>query len=421
MYQISRLANGCRIASAYLPSMSSICVGVWAGIGSRHESAHQGGISHFIEHMLFKGTTKRTAKAITESVESLGGYLNAFTSEENTCYYARASSRHFATLSDVLMDMAMNPTFLEEELTKEREVILEELAMIMDQPHQRVLEMLNEVCWPNHPLGRCITGTPKTLASMNAERLRRFWGKQYHASNLLVAVAGPLEHRQVVRQLSPLARKLPSGKPPHEKAVRSRQRHPELIHLRRSSEQVQLAIGIKTSSRHDSNHYALRVLNTILGENMSSRLFQSLREDHGLAYSIYSSLGFFNDAGLMVIAAGIEATYIPRSLKLIRQILEDLRQKPPSVKEIHQARDYLIGQLELHLENTENHMIWLGEHVLGFGHPPIQNQFQNRLQCVTPNAVWTAAQKTFQPQHMNLAAVGSIAKKQFSSFQHWMS
>ena len=181
--------------------------------------------------------TGRTAKAITESVESLGGYLNAFTSEENTCYYARASSRHFAALSDVLMDMAMNPTFLKEELTKEREVILEELAMIMDQPHQRVLEMLNEVCWPNHPLGRCITGTPETLVSMNAGRLRRFWGKHYHASNLLVAVAGPLEHRQVVRQLRPLARKLPSGIPPHEKAVRSRQRHPGLIHLRRSSEQ----------------------------------------------------------------------------------------------------------------------------------------------------------------------------------------
>ncbi len=421
MYQLSQLANGCRIASAYLPSMSSVCVGVWAGTGSRHESAHQGGISHFIEHMLFKGTTGRTAKAITESVESLGGYLNAFTSEENTCYYARASSRHFATLSDVLMDMAMNPTFLKEELTKEREVILEELAMIMDQPHQRVLEMLNEVCWPNHPLGRCITGTAETLTSMNAERLRRFWGKHYHASNLLIAVAGPLEHRQVVRQLRPLARKLPSGKPPHEKAVRSRQSHPGLIHLRRSSEQVQLAIGIKTSSRHDSNQYALRVLNTILGENMSSRLFQSLREDHGLAYSIYSSLGFFNDAGLMTIAAGIEATNIPRSLKLIQQILEELCQKPPSVKEIHQARDYLIGQLELHLENTENHMIWLGEHVLGFGDPPIQNQFQNRLQCVTPNAVWTTAQKTFQPQHMNLAAVGPVAKKQLSPFQHWMS
>ena len=319
------------------------------------------------------------------------------------------------------MDMAMNPTFLREELTKEREVILEELAMIMDQPHQRVLEMLNEVCWPNHPLGRCITGTAETLTSMNAERLRRFWGKHYHASNLLIAVAGPLEHRQVVRQLRPLARKLPSGKPPHEKAVRSRQSHPGLIHLRRSSEQVQLAIGIKTNSRHDSNQYALRVLNTILGENMSSRLFQSLREDHGLAYSIYSSLGFFNDAGLMTIAAGIEATNIPRSLQLIQQILEELCQKPPSVKEIHQARDYLIGQLELHLENTENHMIWLGEHVLGFGHPPIQNQFQNRLQCVTPNAVWTTAQKTFQPQHMNLAAVGPVAKKQFSPFQHWMS
>ena len=203
--------------------------------------------------------------------------------------------------------------------------------------------------------------------------------------------------------------------------MRNRQRHPKLIHLRRSSEQVQLAIGIKTSSRHDSNQYALRVLNTILGENMSSRLFQSLREDHGLAYSIYSSLGFFNDAGLMTIAAGIEASNIPRSLKLIQQIVEELCQKPPTVKEIHQARDYLIGQLELHLENTENHMIWLGEHVLGFGRPPIQNQFQNRLQCVTPNAVWTAAQKTFRPQQMNLAAVGPVAKKQLSPFQHWMS
>jgi predicted Zn-dependent peptidase len=401
--------------------MSSVCVGIWSGTGSRHERPHQSGISHFIEHMLFKGTSSRSAREISESIESLGGYLNAFTSEENTCYYARASARHFKQLSHVLMDMYLNPTFPAEEFLKEREVIGEELSMYLDQPHHRVQELLNEVCWPKHALGRCITGTHSSLKALSVGKLRNFWRQHYVGQNTLITVAGPIEHQHSIRCIRPLAAKLAPGSVPIEAPIKDNQNKPARALIKRAGEQVQLALGIKTGSRNDPKQHALRVLNALLGENMSSRLFQLLREDHGMVYSIYSSQSFFNDVGLLNISAGMEASNVEKGLQLIRKTLESLTLELPDRKEVRQACDYLAGQLDLHLENTENHMTWLGEHILGYGQLPDVDQLLKSLKSVTPSLIRETVRELAQPQNLNLAAVGPANIRQIKDFDNWMA
>jgi predicted Zn-dependent peptidase len=421
MYEITQLNNGARIVTAHLPHMASVCMGVWAGIGSRHESLPQNGVSHFIEHVLFKGTKSRNAKEISEAVEGVGGYLNAFTAEENTCYYAKASAERFGVLAEVLMDMYLNPAFDPVEFEKEREVIKEELAMYMDQPSQLVLEVLNEVLWPDHPLGRCITGTEESLDALKVSTLKRFWKKHYTAPNTIIVVVGPIPHEKVVAKLRKHTRYLPSGTPLLDKPMRMTQMHPRMKIRSQRSEQVQLAFGIKTCSRHGENRYALRMLNTMLGENMSSRLFQRLREDHGLAYSVYSNLGYFHDAGFLTIAAGIDGSHIEQALTLIHETLQEFKETKPGGKELRQARDYLIGQLDLHLENTENHMIWLGEQILGYGHYITVETIRDRLTQTTPEHIRATAREYFQPQHLNLAVVGKVAKHRFSCLGNWLA
>ncbi len=421
MYEITQLKNGTRIATAHMPHMASVCIGVWAGSGSRHEAESLNGVSHFIEHILFKGTKRRNAKEISESVEGVGGYLNAFTSEENTCYYAKAREDKWEILADVLLDMFINPSFDREEIEKERDVIKEELAMYLDQPSQHVLELLNNILWPNHPLGRCITGTEASIDRLTTSRLKRYWKKHYVSSNTLIVLAGPVDHQHVVRKIGKYARKINKGPAPSYKSVKIIQEAPQFyVHAKRS-EQVQLAYGIKTCSRHTEQRYALRLLNTILGENMSSRLFQRLREDHGLAYSIYSNLGFFHDVGFLTIAAGIDASHLETSQKLIHQTLIELRNKKPLRKELTRARDYLIGQLDLHLESTENHMIWLGEQILGLGNPIPSSQIQQKLMTVTPDEIKNVACQFFQPDRLNLAVVGKVAKRRLEDFRTWLT
>ncbi|MDG1892630.1 MAG: pitrilysin family protein [Verrucomicrobiota bacterium] len=421
MYQTTQLTNGAKIATAYLPHTASVCMGVWVGTGSRHETRKQNGVSHFIEHVLFKGTKHRNAKEISETVEGLGGYLNAFTAEENTCYYAKAKADRFSVIAEVLMDMYLNPAFDPEEIRKEREVIKEELAMYTDQPSQLVLELLNEVLWPDHPLGRCITGTETTIDSLTPRRLKRFWQRHYVAQNTLIVVVGPLKHRSVVQRLRKHTRHIPSGGPPGCKRVHEDQSKPRLRLQARNSEQLQLAFGIKTCSRHGPHRYGLRILNTLLGENMSSRLFQRLREEHGLAYSVYSNLGFFDDVGFLTIGAGIDASQLEKAMTLIQETLEEFRSQKPSHREIKQARDYLIGHLDLHLENTENHMMMLGEQILGFGKCIRTATIHQELLRITPKTIQTIADHYFQPKNLNLAIVGKLAKKRLLGFDKWLT
>jgi len=408
MYQLSQLESGLTVASVEMPYMVGVSVGIWVGIGSRYEPTPLNGVCHFIEHMLFKGTKRRSAKQISEAVEGRGGYLNAFTSEESTCFHARAGHDRFEELLDVLVDMLANSRFDPVELAKEREVIKEEMAMYLDEPQHRVQELLNATLWPDQPLGRTITGTNKSLDAMGRKHLQAFRRRNYVAGNTLVVAAGKVTHWNALRAVSRDASRFPGGHSLSSSPAREVQSAPRIRLLNKNTEQSQIALGVRTCSRHDERRYALRLLNVILGENMSSRLFQVVREDRGLAYSIYSTPSFFSDTGDLVISAGLDTDNLPKALALIMGELRRLAHAAPSPAELRRARDYVLGQLELGQESTDNQMNWVGEQWLGYRKVLSPAAVKRRLARVTAGEIRAAARDFFRPERLNLAMVSPM-------------
>ena len=405
MYRVTRLNNGLTVATAEMPHMSSVSLGLWIGVGSRYEPAEVNGACHFIEHLLFKGTKRRSAREISQAVEGIGGYLNAFTSEELTCFHSRACHDRFDELLDVLVDMFLDSKFAPEDIAKEREVIKEEVAMYLDQPQQHVQELLNATLWPDQPLGRPITGTGKTLDALSRRHLVGYLRGNYVAGRTLIAAAGRLEHRRVLKAVASYAPRFQSGQGPRFAPARNEQRAPGLCLFTKKTEQTQIALGIRTCPRHDERRYALRLLNTILGENMSSRLFQTVREDRGLAYSIYSTPSFFDDTGDLVISAGLDTGHLPETLRLILRELRRFRETPPAPGELRRARDFVIGQIDLGLESTDNQMNWIGEQWLGYGRIIPPAEIKRRLRAVTAAEIRAGARDFFRPDRLNLALV----------------
>jgi predicted Zn-dependent peptidase len=409
MYRVTQLQNGLTVATAEMPQMLSVSVGLWVGVGSRYEPAPLNGVCHFIEHLLFKGTRKRSAREISQAIEGIGGYLNAFTSEEMTCFHARACHDRFDELLDVLLDMLLDSKFAPADIAKEREVIKEEIAMCLDEPQHYVQELLNATLWPGQPLGRPITGTGQTLDAMTRSRLLGYMHENYVAGNVLVVAAGRLKHRQVLRAVAGYAPRLPTTPRPRFTPARSDQQKPRVRLFTKQTEQTQIALGIRTCSRQDERRYALRLLNAILGENMSSRLFQVVREDRGLAYSIYSTPSFFSDAGDLVISAGLDTDNVTKVLRLVLRELRRMREAAPSAAELRRARDYVVGQMDLSLESTENQMNWLGEQLLGYGKVQRPAQIKRRLSEVTAGEIRAIAGDFLSPERFNLTLVSPLA------------
>jgi len=405
MHAVTTLANGLRVATDEMPQMESVAVGIWIGVGGRHEPARISGVSHFLEHLLFKGTRRRSARQISQAIEGVGGYLNAFTGEEATCYYARASHRHLDTLLDVLADMEQQPKLAAADIAKERQVIKEELLMYRDQPDHYVQELLTETLWPDHPLGRSLTGTPATLDSIRRTVLVDFWRRWYGAANTVVAVAGRCRHDDLVRRVAQLFSRSEPGRRPAFAPARAAQRRPRVRWLEKKVEQTHLALGIRTFSRHDPRRYPLRLLSVVLGENMSSRLFQTIREQHGLAYSIHSATSFFADTGALLIAAGLETKRLEKTAALILRELRRLAARPPTARELRQAKDYALGQMRLSLENTSHRMMWLGEHLLGYGAIPTPAEIERQIEAVTGDDLQAVAADIFRDHRINAAVI----------------
>jgi len=406
MYRTTTLENGLIVATAHMPHMNSVSLGLWVGTGGRHEPVPLNGVSHFIEHLMFKGTGRRSAREISEAIEGIGGDLNAFTAEENTCYYAKAPAARWPEVFDVLADMFLDARFAPRDIRLERSVIKEEIALYRDQPHQHVLELLNEAMWPDHPLGRCLTGTEKSLDGLTRARLMAFRREHYVAANTLVCAAGSIDHEALVRRARTAMRRLPVGRRPVYLSASPGRGDTQLRVDRRRTQQVQIALGFPTCSRHDPRRFALRMLNTVLGENMSSRLFQVLREDHGLVYSISSSSHLFDDVGVLTVAAGLDLPQVPRAMRLMARELARLKRTLVGRKEWVLAREYLIGQLDLNLESTESQMMWMGENLLGHGRITRAEQIKKRLREVTPAQARQAARDFLRSDSLRLAVVG---------------
>ncbi len=408
VYTVTKLDSGLTVASAEMPHMTSVSVGIWVGVGSRYESPEFNGVCHFIEHLLFKGTKKRSAKDISEAVEGVGGYLNAFTSEEVTCFHARAAHNRFEAILEVLSDMLLNSLFAPAEVAKERDVIKEEIAMYLDQPHHHVHEVLNSILWPGQPLGRPITGTPKTLDGLSRDRLLDYLRNNYVSANTVIVAAGKLKHIQLMKAVKRFAGKLKRRPSPQFVAAGNPQSVSGIRLVRKDSEQTHIALGFRSCSRHDPRRYAVRLLNTILGENMSSRLFQIIREDSGLAYSVYTSPSFFADTGDFVVSAGLDTNNLPKTLKLIGKELRRISHKPPAKAELRRAQEYLSGQIDLGAESTENQMNNIGEQLLGYGKVMPPAQLKRRLLAVKPAEISAAARDFFRPERLNLALVSPL-------------
>jgi predicted Zn-dependent peptidase len=405
VHNVTELPSGVRVATAEMPHMESVSVGVWVGTGGRYEPKRLCGISHFIEHLLFKGTKRRSAKQISQAVEGVGGYLNAFTGEEVTCYYAKASHRYLDVLVDVLADMYQHARFAVTDIDKERGVIKEELLMYRDQPNQYVQELLTETLWPDHPLGRSLTGTPDTLDRIDQAALLNYKHSRYGAHNTVVSVAGHCHHDDIVTRVRALLRLERNGHAPRFVPAEADQRRPRLKFLHKDVEQTHLALGIRGYSRRHPRRYALKLLSVILGENMSSRLFQVIREKHGLAYSIQSAANYFADTGAFVIAAGLDTKRLPKALTLVMRELRQSAQRPPTATELRAAKDYAIGQMRLGLESSTNQMMWLGEHLLAYGFIEDPDEIERKIERVGADEVQEVAADLFRDSRLNLAVI----------------
>ena len=407
MYQQTLLPNGTRVVTAEMPHMASVAVGIWVGVGGRHEPASVNGISHFIEHLLFKGTRTRSAAAISQAVEGVGGYLNAFTDEEHTCFYARAHADRWPDLLEVLVDMFLNSRFAPADIARERDVILEELAMYRDQPAELVHDLLNATQFPRHPLGRPVIGTRATLKRLRRADFLRYMDSHYTAPATLIAAAGNLKHSDLVRRARLHSRTFRPGVVAPFEPWTAKPAGPSVRMKVKDVEQTNLELGMRTVSRHDPRRHALRILNVILGENMSSRLFQTIREHHGLTYNIHSALTAWADTGDIVISAGLDAADLEKTLRLVLREVQRLQERAPSAAELRRAKDYVLGQFDLSLESTENHMMWLGEHWLNHGAFTPPDEVRRMVAGVTASQVSHAAREFLGPESRSLALVST--------------
>ncbi len=408
LYQSTTLENGVRIATCEMAEMKSVSIGFWIAVGGRHEPENLCGISHFLEHLLFKGTERRSAKRITEDIESLGGFINAFTTEDHTCFYAKVAAKHLGTAAEVLCDMYLNSVLAEGEIERERDVIREEILMYRDQPAQYSQELLTETMWPAHALGRPLTGSLETIEGIQRSDLVHFIKQNYNGATTVVTAAGRCNHREVVATFGAGLGKLPRGRLPAFEPWNGNSRDRRIKVAEQDTEQTHLALGYHAMSRTDERRYALKLLSVILGENMSSRLFQQLRERYAYCYSVHSGTLVLQDSGLVSIGVGLELSKLHNALRTIGRELGKIREKAPGKKETRQAQEYTIGQNELSLESTTNQIMWMGESLLAYNHVVDPKEVQEKLKAVTAEDIKMVANFCFSPAKMGLALVGPI-------------
>ncbi len=419
--EVFRLSNGIRVVSVPLKERKSVSIGVWVHVGGRDEEPRLSGVSHFLEHLVFKGTKKRTANQIKESVEGIGGSLNAFTSEEYTCFLAKTASKHFKQVFDVLSDMVLNASLKEEDIKKERTVIMEEIKMTQDQPSQLVDELLTELLWAGHALGRPIAGTVETVGALTTEDIHKYRNSYYEPALITVVAAGDISKNKLVG----LTRAhYDSIKPKNGKRLQlfvKNGRAQKLKLVSKDTEQTHLAIGMHTFSKEDPDEYCLEILSVILGGNMSSRLFNEVREERGLAYEIGSFTKKYHETGAFGVEAGVDTK---KSLEALRVIMKELARTTHELVgtgELRRAKDFFLGQMELGLESTMNNMLWAGENMVSLGRCRTPEEVTDRVEKVTAEDLTRVAKKIFSGGSLNLAVVGPKASSLEADFQEILS
>ncbi len=395
-----------------MKGMQSAALGIWIKVGGRFETQEYKGIAHYLEHLVFKGSRKYSCRKIKESIEGIGGSLNGFTSEELTCYLAKLPGEHLDLAADILSDMAINPLLDPAEIAKERTVILEEAKMYKDQPQSYVYELLDELLWPGQPLGTSIIGTPDSINRIDKENLSLFRNQYYVPSNMVVSAAGALDHDKfagtIKKIFSPLRNKSVSA----FVKVREDQSKPQLKLLHKDTEQTHLALGFHAFRRDHPLRYALGLLHIILGANMSSRLFNELREERGLAYEIGTQARYFLDTGAFIVHAGIDNRKVSESIALILKELGRAKDELVSADEFKRAKEFYLGQLALSLEETLDQMLWAGEATATLDRVFSFKDIAKKINSTKREDIREAARNIFKEENLNLALIGPLKERE---------
>jgi predicted Zn-dependent peptidase len=390
-----------------MPHAQSVTTALFVAAGSRYESADISGISHFLEHLFFKGSRQRDNQLkIAKAIETVGGVLNAFTHQEATCFYARTLAEHFPLSMDVLCDMLLHPLLEADKLEMEKSVIVQEIRSLRDVPQSWVHDVLQEMMWKDQSLGRSIAGTEETVSALTREGCLAFKEQWYQPSNMVLAVAGRITHQQVLDCAAHYFSNGNNGAAMEWSPADETQNRPEISAEVRETEETHFCLGVRGLPRSHPNEYALRVLNTVMGAGMSSRLFQEIRENRGLAYAVGAYPHFFRDTGAWVVYASVHPHKMTDTIAAIMDELRPLKQTPVPAQELEEAKQFAKGGLLLSLESTANYAMLLGEYELLVGELITPDDIRAKIDAVTSDDVRRVVCDILRPERMNLAVVG---------------
>lgn len=405
---VNKIKNGLTVAVKEMAHMESVSFGIWIRTGVRYENNINNGISHLLEHMLFKGTKTRDMRKIKEEIEGRGGSFNGFTSEEFTCYLVKLLAKDADLGVDILSDMVLNPRLDEKEVEKEKGVIIEEINMYKDIPAQHVHEILSEMLWPKQPLGFPLAGSVESVSSIKREDVVSYKDTYYNPNNILLIGTGRIKDKEIsLLAAKYLSQVRPKDVPEFAKAKKD-QRTPELNLNFKETEQTHMALGFHALDRFSPDKYAASILNIILGANMSSRLFHTVRDEMALCYEIASSVRKYEDTGAFVIGAGLEEKKLLKALETIFRELNIVKKEPVKDEELERAKEFYKGQLLFTMEDTMSLMLWLGEKVAANEKELDPKNIIKRIESVTPDDLMRVASGIFKDDNLNLAVIGPV-------------
>jgi predicted Zn-dependent peptidase len=412
MVNKSLLNNGIRIISENMPHVHSVSIGIWVTTGSRHESAETNGIAHFIEHLLFKGTDKRSALDIAREIDSVGGVLNAFTCREYVCFYVKILSEYLEKAVDLLSDIFLNSTFDPEELEKERKVILQEIWMVKDNPDNYIHDLFYQNFWKNHPLGKSILGTEESVKNLTRDTLLNYKNEHFMAGNIIVTAAGNVDHDKLASLLNNQFCGMPAGNSRDDLKIPLYNKKIDAID--KDLEQVHLCLGTKALPQNHPLRYESYILNTIIGGSMSSRLFQEIRENKGLAYSVYSYVSSHSDAGSLIVYAGASQEKVNEIIDITLAELKKLKTENIPEQELKHAKEHLKGNLLLSLESCDNRMTKLAKNEIYFGRNIPINEITGNIEKVTSSSLLHLSKELFVAEYFTLQLIGRTGGLQLS-------
>jgi predicted Zn-dependent peptidase len=401
------LPNGLIVLTERMEHLRSVAMGVWIKSGSRCEPAETNGISHFVEHMVFKGTRSRTAQHIAREMDAIGGNLDAFTSKETICFNVKSLADHVPIALDILADLVMNPVFAPPDIERERGVILEEIKIDEDNPDVLVHELFTQNFWKNHPLGKPILGTTETVGRLAQEQLFAYHNDRFHAGNIIFSAAGNLDHDRFTEAVAEKFSSLAGGETPVELSA-PRPSARILLRNKKSLEQVQICMGVPAPPITDENRYAALILNTVLGGGMSSRLFQTIREERGMAYSVYSDLSPYRDTGTLCVYAGTSAGKVLEVVDLVIHEFRKLKEEPLSEEELTRVKDQVRGNILLGLESSNSRMANLARQEMYFRQFFTVDEIIARIDEVTAAQVQAMAQRLFVSDAIAITLLGRL-------------